>query len=113
MVGCLDVLNCGAGHLKVAFDKTNAMDVDRARRMIADMLKRGYALFVEEPDGSVRRVAKFDPKTDEYILSDVPAPKVKEPEHGETVRRHAYRPAKTRRPLRTTRVTGVGRTAGG
>lgn len=68
VIGSLDVLNCCKGHVTVNFDKADAIETERARRMIQDMLKRGYALFVHRPDGGTVRVKRFDPKTDEYIV---------------------------------------------
>ena len=67
--GYLDVLNCGQGHLSIHFDKAAAAEIDKARRMITDMLRRGYVLFVEI-DGKHHRVQAFDATRDEYILKD-------------------------------------------
>lgn len=97
--GELDVLNCGAGHLQFRFDKGSPDETEKARRVIQDMLNRGYSIFVETASG-LRRVKRFNPKTDCYV--------VEEP--------HESDPKKkvTRQlPLRTTKATGVGRTAGG
>ncbi len=68
-IGQLDVLNCGRGHLQIKFDKRDEDDRDKARRVIRDMLKRGYLLFVEI-DGEQHRVKEFDAERDEYILKD-------------------------------------------
>lgn len=105
MNGTLDVLNCGAGHLSFRFDKADPMEVEKARRVIADMLRRGYSLFVEV-DGQLHKAEAFDPETDSYIISDAPEPA--EPS--------APRPGKGRKrkvPMASARATGVGPTAGG
>lgn len=110
--GCLSVLNCCEGDIKISFDKADPQEVARASRIIKDMLKRGYFLFVEI-DGEVKKVAKFDEEYEEYILADGPEdpavtvpnpnlPKVK----GKPGRKKGI-------PMRRTKATGVGRTAGG
>lgn len=71
--GCLEVLNVAAGDLKITFDKANPIETIRAKRIITDMLRRGYALVVEvERDGKVayERAQSFDEKTGEYIVAD-------------------------------------------
>lgn len=35
--GILEILNVGAGHLKIEFNKANAAEVARAKRMVEDM----------------------------------------------------------------------------
>jgi hypothetical protein len=69
---CLEILNAGAGHLKVSFAKDDAPQVERARRLITDMLRAGYAIFVEV-DGQMVPVRAFDPATDEYLIDQVGA----------------------------------------
>lgn len=70
--GSLSVLNCGSGDMKFSFSKDNPVEVDRARRVVEDMLRRGYVLFVQDDNRNLRRVSGFDPATDTYILTDVP-----------------------------------------
>ena len=105
MTGLLDILNCGAGHLAIRFEKDNPDEVVKARRIIQDMLRRGYTILVETEDGGTRRVKRFDPKRDEYIIEELaPAPAVKKGRGGYKTRRMA---------VGTTKATAVGRTGGG
>src|SRR5688572_10358585 len=105
--GVLDVLNCGAGHLSFKFDKGDEEEIAKAKKVITDMLKRGYMIFVEV-DGKQKRVRKFDPKQNEYILEEPDV--IAEPEpsvapKGKTKER--------RLPMKSTRATAVGPSAGG
>lgn len=76
MPGEIGILNVGAGDTKLIFDKTNLAELLRAKRIVTDMLKRGYALLVEtgEKDDAgrpvTRRVKAFDENTCEYIIAD-------------------------------------------
>lgn len=69
-MGELNVFNTGAGDIKISFDTNNHPEAIRAKRIITDMLKRGYALLVQLPDGTYTRAKKFDEKTGEYIIAD-------------------------------------------
>lgn len=67
------ILNVGAGDLSVSFDKNNVSETIRARRVIKDMIRRGFALLIEvERDGEKRweRAQDFDEATDRYIIAD-------------------------------------------
>lgn len=110
--GSLSVLNCAEGDIKISFNKADPQDVARASRIIKDLLRRGYFLFVEI-DGEIKKVKRFDAEHEEYILADGPEnpaetvpdpalPKVK----GKPGRKKGV-------PMRRTTATGVGRTAGG
>lgn len=136
-VGTIDILNVAAGHLQFNFNKNDPIEKDRARRAIADMLKRGYSIFIDlEGDGkTLRRVKRFDPKRDCYIIADVPGDKfleeMDEDTNGETKGetplltlkgkakkksgvRGGKKGSKERAiPARKTRATAVGPTAGG
>lgn len=68
--GTLNVLSVADGDMTIKFDSNNPSEVIRARRIITDMIKRGYALLIELPDGTHTRALEFDPKTDEYIIAD-------------------------------------------
>jgi hypothetical protein len=69
MSGELSVLNCTAGDIRIKFDKENPVDTERAKRMIQDMLRRGYILVVEAKGKTV--IAKeFDAKHGEYIVAE-------------------------------------------
>ena len=74
----LAILNVGEGDTKITFDKDKPGELERARRVVADMLKLGYAILVHvgETKGGkpkYRRATGFDPKHDEYIVTDAPA----------------------------------------
>jgi len=71
--GVLEILNVQGGDVKITFDKDDAQDNIRARRIVTDMLRRGYALVVEvERDGvkKYERIKSFDEKAGEYIIAD-------------------------------------------
>lgn len=113
--GFLDVLNVGAGHLTFRFDrKKGEEEKAKAKKVINDMLRRGYMIFVLV-DGEQKRVRAFDDAHEEYILE--------EPDDGppEEVVPDAAMPARKRgRPKGSKRVamtaakaTGIGPTAGG
>lgn len=70
--GTVAVLNVGAGDTKLSFDKNNPAERIRAARVIADMLKRGYALLIEHPAGSgtYTRALDFDEDVCQYIIAD-------------------------------------------
>lgn len=103
--GTLDVLNCGAGHLEIKFDRKDKSDVARARRIIADMLARGYTILVEDK-GKLHRVESFDAKTDSYVVR-LPRGRLKGEGAGKVKAR------KIKLPLRRTKATGIAPTAGG
>jgi hypothetical protein len=123
-IGCLSVLNVGAGDLKFTFDKGNAIEADRAKRVIADMLARGYVIFVETPEG-LRRATGFDPDREVYILTDVPgtpervAPAdpalIEPPADLSQLPKRRGRPPKLEMtiPMKSTKATALAPTAGG
>lgn len=45
--GVLEILNVQGGDVKIAFDQQNVTDTIRAKRIVTDMLRRGYAIVVE------------------------------------------------------------------
>lgn len=71
----LEILSCGAGDLEVKFDGEKPDEVAKARVMIMDMLRRGYALFVHGEGDEMIRVRRFSPKHDCYIIGDKKEPK--------------------------------------
>jgi hypothetical protein len=68
-VGSLSILNVYEGDVKITFDKDNPVETIRARRMILDLVRRGYALLIEV-DGAYQRAIDFDEKVGEYIIAD-------------------------------------------
>lgn len=109
--GILEVLSIGKGDLKLTVGGDDPEDTEKARRLIEEMLRKGYSIFVETDQG-MKRVKRFNPKRMTYVITELtdeaeaPAP--------------AEKPAKKRRGRRTSsvpvagsRATAVGRTAGG
>lgn len=68
-VGELSVLNCTAGDINIKFDKDDAKETENAKRIIQDMLRRGYLLFVVH-GRKTERVYGFDPKSCEYLIKE-------------------------------------------
>ena len=85
--GTMGVLNVGAGDTKLTFDKNNPMERARSARIVADMLKRGYVLFIETGQNAAgnpayQRVLEFKEDVCEYIIADLTAPiEQGEPDH--------------------------------
>lgn len=67
MPGELSVLNCGKGDIRITLNPGDEIEAERAKRMINDMLRRGYILAIEV-DGKLKKVDGFDDKTSEYII---------------------------------------------
>jgi hypothetical protein len=71
--GELRILNTGAGDVRISFrPDASADEKNQARELIEKMLREGYALLVQTPDGSYARAKGFDPETHSYILSTAP-----------------------------------------
>ena len=68
-MGSLSCLNVAGGDIKISFDTNNAAEAIRARRIITEMMKRGYALLIEVK-GKYQRAKGFDEKVGEYIIAD-------------------------------------------
>lgn len=89
MSGSLGILNVGAGDTKLTFDKDNPMERARSARIVTDMLKRGYVLFIEVPghEGKAyQRVLEFKEDVCEYIIADLdPTVAAPEPEKETTI----------------------------
>lgn len=130
----LDILNTGHGHAEVHFDNNDPIELERGKRIIEDMLRRGYLLFIEGDDGKVVRVESFCAKTGRYIIGDCalyagaeplhsepeapnPAQTEERPSTGEftPIKRGRGRPRKTKGavPMEKVRATAMGRSAGG
>lgn len=138
--GCLEILNVQGGDVKITFDKSNDAESIRARRIIQDMLRRGFALVAEvERDGERKyeRVREFDAERGEYIIADFDSLEAAKVDSAEPIPPEGIptlhsvegmckcgRPAyhrgsckgarSTRRlPMETTKATGIGMSAGG
>lgn len=75
--GEVGILNVGAGDTKLSFDPSKPEEVKRASEVVTDMLRRGFAIFVEvgrDDKGPLyRKATAFDPETAEYIIAGGPA----------------------------------------
>lgn len=124
--GQVGILNVGTGDTKLSFDPSNPAERIRAARIVADMIRRGYALLVEVERKGVKgyqRVEKFDEEKCEYIIADfdpVAAQKADEEEDEEVqkkepeTRRGRSPKLKTRAiPAESAKAIGVPRRAGG
>lgn len=118
-VGVLEVLNVGSGHLTLTFDKGDRPELERAKRVVQDMLLRGYAIFVQVGE-DLRPVRRFDPKTATYYITDAPGPGAPAAGAPEACRRCGRprhkgrcRKAEIAVPMVQARATAVGRSAGG
>ena len=113
-MGELGILNVGAGDTKLTFDPSKPAEVKRAAAAVTDMLRRGFAIFVEvgqDDRGPLyRRAQSFDPETCEYLI-------VGAPEEAMAIspapRARGKRKATKRVPARETRAVAVARSAGG
>lgn len=103
--GMLEVLSVGKGDLKLSMDPNNPADVENARKVIEEMLAKGYSIFVETDDG-LSRVKRFNPKRMTYVIT----------EFVEGAAEPAAKPRRTRDrniPVAGSKAKAIGRTAGG
>lgn len=70
MTGELRILNVGDGDTKLSFDPSNPAEVERTRRIITDMIRRGYVLLVDIGGGTYQRALSFDAEKNEYVIAD-------------------------------------------
>ena len=127
MDGSVGILNVGAGDVTLSFDKSNPAERERAAVIVADMLKRGYAILIQvgEKEGEplFQRIKAFDETKCEYIIMDGPdehvhltdlAAEGKEPDVAIRVHTGKSKRGRPRRiPAESTRAVAVSRTAGG
>lgn len=123
----IDILNTGKGHAEVNFSIEDPIEMERGKRIITDMLRRGYLLFIHGDDGKMVRVESFCEKTGRYIIGDGALYAGSEPIHPEVVQlteatpesptspepKRRGRPPKAAVPMATVRATSIGRSAGG
>jgi hypothetical protein len=105
VIGTLDVLNVNAGDLNLSFNTNDPEETAKARRVVEDMLSRGYTILVQWGD-RWRRVTKFYPKRDTYQI-EVPD----EQDQEEKTTKKKIRRVEV--PARKTKATGIAPTAGG
>ena len=115
--GMLEVLSIGKGDLKLVVGGEDPQDVEKAREVIEEMLRKGYSIFVETDKGLVR-VKRFNAKRMTYVISEMPeeepvasvaAPKEERPAPKRSAKGSGFREV----PVAGSRATAVGRTAGG
>lgn len=101
----VSILNVGHGDTRLTFDKDKPEERERAKRIVSDMLRLGYAILVKvgERKGKphYRRAVGFDPELCEYLVRDVP----------EEAPAEAPRPRAKRRGRPPGRVSAVNRPA--
>lgn len=118
--GMLEVLSIGKGDLKLTLAGDNEADTTKARALIEEMLRKGYAIFVETDEGPVR-VHEFNPWKMCYVIRDSveEEPSGTEGQTPASEGKAPAKPARTRRatkklvPVAGSKATAVGRTAGG
>ncbi len=115
--GSLSILNTGAGDIEMKFNKDKPEEVEKAKEVITDMLRRGYAIFIEDAMGETYRVTEFDPKNNCYIVKDAPQDEPYE-EAQEEMPGEESPPVPKKRGRKAVhvteaRATAVGRSAGG
>jgi hypothetical protein len=119
--GGLDVLNVGAGHIEFRFNKDDLIELERAKRCIQEMLRMGYAIFVEREDGKHAIVEKFDSSRGVYVIADVPkesngdqsTTEISDTEVDLEPKKKRGRPPTKEIPMEEAKATAVGRSAGG
>lgn len=119
MSGELSVLSCGKGDIRITLNPGDEIECERAKRMINDMLRRGYILAIEV-DGKLKKVDGFDDKTNEYIIVEGALyagdpPEQIEPAELEVEPKKRGRPkgVKKRVPMTSTKATAIPPTGGG
>lgn len=118
--GMLDVLSIGKGDLNLSIDGDHPEDVERARELIGEMLRAGYAIFVDSDDGPVR-VHEFNPNRMTYTirerlpeeLAGAAMPALPPGPAAKAAKKAAKRGTRREVPVAGSRATAVGRTAGG
>jgi hypothetical protein len=130
--GSLNVLNVGAGDIKVVFNKENQDETAKAIKMLTDMQKRGYVIAIEMPDGTYERAVSIDATNNRYIIN-VPDEETALPPEAEVVscacgcggavspgkkwiighHRRKSGEHKVSLPVRSTKAYGIARSAGG
>jgi hypothetical protein len=122
-MGELAILNVGDGDTKLSFDPTKPDEVANASRIVKDMIRRGFAIFIEvgrnEKGPLLQRAHDFDESTAEYIVVGTPEDGADHeqgtPEKPRKGRKAAgaKKPAPRRVAASSTKGVAVARVAGG
>lgn len=115
--GQTDILNVAGGHIDVNFDPKDPIERARAARIVKDMIRNGFVLFIEVTEGEEKKTVRaldFDENVSRYIIADVVDPQpesLDDPSLGDP----PSRPKKKTKtvPAEDVRAMAVGRTAGG
>lgn len=94
----IDVLSIAKGDMRLVLTSTTDEERAKSTKVIEDLFKAGYTIFVET-DAGLRRVKKYNPKRQTYVIVDTPSTT-------------ASKPTKEI-PAKGTRTKAVGATAGG
>jgi hypothetical protein len=119
MTGSVGILNVGAGDTKLVFDNFDPGEVARASRIVKDMIRRGFALFIQigtnERGPIYQRAHDFDEATAEYIVAGSPGETevMNDEEPASAPRGRRKTKASVRIPASTASAVAVARTAGG
>jgi hypothetical protein len=115
--GSVAILNVGEGDTKLSFDPEKPVERERAAIIVADMLRRGYAIMITvgEKDGvkTYRRAQAFDPKTCEYLIMGLSSEEEQDIQEQLSGKKKKKRKAYTRVPAHTTTAVAVARSARG
>lgn len=109
--GMLEILSVGKGDIKLTIDGGNEGEVNDARKIIEEMLAKGYGIFVETDKG-LTRVKKFNPKRMTYVISELPEDETLPASAAETGTRK-LKAVEREVPVAGSRAKAIGRTAGG
>lgn len=120
--GMLEVLSVGKGDLKLTVSGTEE-EIEKGRRVIEEMLRKGYTIFVETDDGPTR-VQAFNPKRMTYTIADVPdenalpagptpPPALAAGPPNKAAAKPRKKVGKKEVPVAGSKATAVGKTAGG
>lgn len=101
------------GHLEISFKEGDVLELERAKRIIGDMLKRGYSLFVHGKDQALIRVKKFDDKHNVFIIADGPTVPAEALPVEPKKRGRPRKEKDVAVPMTKAKATVVGRSAGG
>lgn len=106
--GELAILNCTDGDTRISFNSNDPDEVERARAVVEDMLRRGYCISVVVGD-KMERAVDFDPSKDEYIVEKSTPKQHAKPESETPSKKRSIH----RRSAKEHGAVSVGMTAGG
>lgn len=108
VAGTIAILNVTTGDTRISFDSDEPQEIERAKAVVEDMLKRGYCLSVIVGD-KMERVVEFDSKKNEYIVESNETAPV-DSKKGKKARTGKIR---VKRSAKDHGAVAVGQTAGG